>query len=582
MKIIRLDMGALRIEVEEVSAAYRGLGGRGLTSTLLAREVAPGCNPLGPENKLVIAPGLLTGTGAPCSGRTSVGAKSPLTGTIKESNVGGIAGQYLAGQRIKALVFEGRPPDGQTRILHLDAQGGALLVRNDLAGLGNYQAVAVLRQEYGPDSAVIAVGPAGEVGALLGTIAVCDREGRPARHAGRGGMGAVLAAKGIKAVVIARPAVAQVPVAEPQRFRDTVRRFARTLVEGKKALTTYGTAVLVNVVNEAGGLPTRNFSRGSNDRTPDFDGERLHRLAHQRGGTTGHGCHAGCVIRCSNVYHDAAGEYLTAGLEYETIALLGSNCGLHDLDAIARLDRLCDDLGIDTMEMGVALGVAMEAGVLPFGDFAAMQAAIRGVVAGTPIGRTLARGATFTGRTFDVERVPAVKGQALSGYDPRALKGTGVTYATSTMGADHTTGNCLPGRGGLDSHKPEGQARLSRELQVMSMVCDILGVCVFVGPVPETMPFLAELVAFASGAKTTPERLLEQGLQVLRIEAEFNRGAGITNRDNDLPAFFRNEPLPGSGLVFDVPVAELAALDFAAPEVEEIAATARLPGFARA
>lgn len=556
MKFIRIDMTTLEITVTPAPAHYRELGGRGLTSALLAAEVDPDCRALGSENKLVIAPGLLTGSTAPSSGRTSLGAKSPLTGTIKESNVGGSAGQYLAGHRIKALVVEGEPREKHSWLLVIDGDAPRLVARDDLAGLANYRCVTLLHEEFGEQSAVIVVGPAGEQGALLSTVAVADLDGRPSRHAGRGGMGAVMAAKGLKAIVIARPEAALVQPADRETYRETVRAFSKSLIEGKKSLTSFGTAVLVNAVNETGGLPVRNFSSGRSEHTAGFDGERLRRLCEERGGTTGHACHRGCVIRCSNVFHDEKGKHVTSGLEYETIALLGPNCGIHDLDSIARLDRLCDDLGIDTMEMGVALGVAMEGGLLPFGNFEAMQEAIRGVATGTPSGKILGQGATATGAALGVTRVPAVKGQSLSGYDPRAFKGTGVTYATSTMGADHTTGNCLPGRGGVDCHKPEGQVKVSLDTQVMSMVCDILGVCIFVGPVADTMPYLAALAGAFLGREISVPALLEQSREILRLEADFNRRGGIS-QDHDLPSFFRNEPLPNNGLVFDVPAEEM-------------------------
>ena len=560
MKFIRVDMTTQQLTVTPVPEQYRDLGGRGLTSRFLAEEVEPNCEPLGRDNKLVIAPGLLTGSTAPCSGRTSLGAKSPLTGTIKESNVGGTAGQYLAGHRIKALVIEGKPAVQQQWLLILTGEEMRLELRDELAGMANYDTMALLRNEFGGHCAVIVAGPAGERGASLATVAVTDVEGRPTRHAGRGGMGAVMAAKGLKAIVIIRPPSARVQPAEGESYRETVREFARTLIDGKKALTTHGTAVLVNLVNETGGLPTRNFSSGRNEHVARFSGEKLRELCEERGGTTGHACHRGCVIRCSNVFNDARGEYVTAGFEYETIALLGPNCGIHDLDAIARLDRLCDDLGIDTMEMGVALGVAMEGGMIPFGDLEAMQGLIKGVAAGTTEGKILGQGATVTGRLLGVKRVPAVKGQSMSGYDPRALKGTGVTYATSTMGADHTTGNCLPGRGGVDCHKPDGQVKVSRDTQVMSMVCDILGVCIFVGPVVETMPFLAALTAAFLGREVSIPALLEQAREILRLEADFNRRGGISSA-NDLPEFFRTEPLPNNGLVFDVPVEEMLGME---------------------
>ncbi|GAB6174547.1 aldehyde ferredoxin oxidoreductase C-terminal domain-containing protein [Paradesulfitobacterium aromaticivorans] len=557
MNFIRINMTTQEAKVEPAPQVYTGLGGRGLTSKFLVDEVNPRCYALGEDNKVIIAPGLLTGTSAPSTGRTSIGAKSPLTGTIKESNVGGLAGQYLAGHGIKAVVIEGLPKARHSWVLIITGQKVKFEVKGNLAGLGNYEAVEKLRAEYGEKSAVICVGPAGEAGAAVATIAVSDMEGRPARHAGRGGMGAVLASKGIKAIVIARPDKQVVEAAKETEFKEKAKEFAKALSESKKGLTTYGTAMLVNAINAVGGLPTRNFSSGHNDKAEDIGGEKLHQLCTERGGSTGHACSRGCAIRCSNIFHDAEGNYVTSGLEYETIALLGSNCGLNDLDGIARLDRLCDDLGIDTMEMGGALGVAMEAGALPFGDFERMTAAVTEVAHNGSLGRVLGQGATVTGRMFGVERVPAVKGQSMSAYDPRALKGTGVTYATSTMGADHTAGNALPGRGGLKPDQVEGQIALSRNLQVWTMVCDILGVCIFVGPLADNMPVFASLVSSFTGERITEEMLSAQACEILKAEQAFNSEAGIGATHNDVPSYFRTEPLPNNGLVFDIPTEEL-------------------------
>jgi aldehyde:ferredoxin oxidoreductase len=551
-------MSKLSISTEPVPIQYLNLGGRGLSTKILSDEVNPGCFALGKDNKLIIAPGLLVGSTAPCSGRTSIGAKSPLTGTIKESNVGGIAGQYLAAHGIKALVIEGKSEDKHFRVLVIDENEIKLETADSLTGKGNYEIVEILKKEYGSDSAVISIGPAGELGAAVATVAVCDRESRPTRHAGRGGMGAVMGIKGIKAIIVSRPSTPIIDGVDKGHFKETAVEFAKSLQQSKKSFSEYGTAMLVKIINGLGGLPTRYFSTGRNENVTEISGERLNQLCNERGGRTGHACSRGCVIRCSNVFNDSQGNYITAALEYETIGLLGSNCGLNDLDSIARLDRLCDDLGIDTMEMGVTLGVAMEAGLIPFGNFEAMKETIFGIVTGDYLGRILGQGAAVTGRVFGVERVPTVKGQSLSAYDPRVLKGTGVTYATSTMGADHTAGNCLPGRGGLNCQESDGQVNLSRELQVISMVCDILGLCIFVGPLEENMPIMASLVSAFSGRVVSEGMLLQQAREILEVEAAFNRQAGISQSQNQLPLFFRTEPLPNNGLVFDVPGDELA------------------------
>ncbi|MDT3701059.1 MAG: aldehyde ferredoxin oxidoreductase C-terminal domain-containing protein [Thermincola sp.] len=557
MKLIRVNMTSQDIYIEDVPLAYSRLGGRGLTSSYLNDHVNPLCDALGGDNKLIIAPGLLTGTSAPSSGRTSVGAKSPLTGTIKESNVGGSAGQYLAAHGIKAVVLEGAALEKGAWVLVIEDYGIKLESNPNLSGLGNYETVNYLKQEYGPDCSVICVGPVGEAGAALATVAVTDMEGRPARHAGRGGMGAVMGSKGIKAIVISRPARLVVEAKNPVKFKEICAGFAKSVVQAKKSLAKYGTALLVNVINGYGGLPTRNYTTGQNEFANNISGEKLSELCKLRGGVTGHACSRGCVVRCSNVYKDSGGNYVTSGLEYETIALLGSNCGLNDLDSIAELDRICDNLGIDTIEVGAALGVAMEAGEIPFGDFVSMQKALAGIVSGSYLGKILGQGTAVAGKVLGVKRTPTVKGQAMAAYDPRAVKGTGVTYATSTMGADHTAGNCLPGLGGLDPGKPEGQITLSKKQQETAMICDILGICIFVGSIPENVPVFASIVSAFTDQETGPEILLEQARRVLKAELEFNRAAGIAKSQNDLPDFFRTEPLPNNGLVFDIPKEEL-------------------------
>ncbi|MDA8212371.1 MAG: aldehyde ferredoxin oxidoreductase [Clostridia bacterium] len=557
-KILRVNMTRLQISQAEVPSEYKFLGGRGLTSRMLLDEVDPRCEALGPDNKVILAPGLLTGTVVPCSGRLSIGAKSPLTGAIKESNVGGTAAQALTRLGIKALVIEGMPQSDNQYLLRLDREGAALVPAPELADMGNYRLAETLLAKYGPDNSIISIGPAGEQQLPVASVAVTNIEGQPSRHAGRGGMGAVLGSKGIKAVVVSSKGDFKKQPVRSEAFREVAQGFGKNLVASKKALTNYGTAVLVNLINNVGGLPTNNFSQGTFAGVESLSGEKLAAICQERGGATGHACHRGCVIRCSNIYHDAQGSYLTSGLEYETIALMGSNLGIAGLDQVAAMDRICDDLGLDTMEMGAALGVAMEGGVLSFGDAGGAQRLLVETAEGkTVLGRVLGQGATVTGKVLNVLRVPAVKGQGMSAYDPRALKGTGVTYATSTMGSDHTAGNALPGRGKVELRKPEGQVQLSLSLQVMSSVCDILGICIFVGPVEESMVVCAELLSAFSGERWGQEEVLALGRNLLKTEVEFNSKAGIGPVYNDVPEFMRKEALPGTDLVFDVDRDEL-------------------------
>lgn len=551
-------MNTLQISQSCVPSEYNLLGGRGLTSRMLLDEVDPKCQPLGADNKVILAPGLLTGTVVPCSGRLSIGAKSPLTGSIKESNVGGTAAQALSRLGIKALVIEGKPSGSYKYLLRLNEEEASLVPVPELAGMGNYRLAETLIAQYGPNYSIISIGPVGELQFPVASVAVTNVEGVPSRQAGRGGMGAVLGSKGIKAILINSQGSYRKQPVQPENFREVAQCFSKSLVTSKQFLTNYGTALLVNLINDVGGLPTNNFSQGTFGEVESLSGEKLAALCRERGGKTGHACHRGCVIRCSNIYHDGAGNYLTSGLEYETIALMGSNLGIASLDQVAAMDRLCDDLGMDTMEMGAALGVAMEGGVLPFGDGEGARNLLTEVAEGnTVLGRVLGQGATVTGKVFNVLRVPAVKGQGMSAYDPRAFKGTGVTYATSTMGSDHTAGNALPGRGKVDLRKPEGQVELSLNLQVMTAVYDLLGICIFAGPVEENMLVFARLLGSFYGEQWGLDEVLALGRGLLKTEVEFNSKAGISPADNDVPEFMRKQALPGTDLVFDVDRREL-------------------------
>ena len=569
--LLRVRMDSLTVATEELPEALAHLGGRALTSALVAAEVPPACHPLSADNKLVVAPGILSGTTAPCSGRLSVGTKSPLTGTIKESNAGGTAAQALGRLGIAAIVVEGAPRNADALyVLRVDADGTELTDEPELEGLGNYDTVARLHETDGTGVSCISIGPAGEMALAAASIAVTDVDGRPTRHCGRGGTGAVMGAKGLKAIVL-DPSGCERPAShDPEALNAAAKRFAAHLKEHPvtgQGLPTYGTNVLANVLNAAGAYPTRNFSSGVFEGTDAISGEAERETILARGGNPRHPCHRGCVIACSSIYPDEDGEFLSKGPEYETVWAHGANCGIDNLDAIARMDRAEDDIGLDTIEMGATFAVAMEGGLLPFGDHQGVLRLLEEVRRGTPLGRILASGAAVTGRCFGVSRVPCVKGQALPAYDPRGAKGIGVTYATSTMGADHTAGyaiaqNILAVGGDVDPHKPDGQVALSAALQQATAALDGTGLCLFVAfcvlDVPDAGQAIVDLVNAHLGTQWSPDDYLERlGKATLRAELDFNRRAGFGPAADRLPAFFSTEPLPPHNLVFDVPDEEL-------------------------
>jgi aldehyde:ferredoxin oxidoreductase len=560
-KIFRVNMTDLTTSIEEVPAAWAGHGGRGLTSTIVAAEVEPTCHPLGPKNKLVFAPGLLSGTLAANSGRLSAGAKSPLTGTIKEANAGGSGAQFLARCGCKALIIEGQPQDDRWYSLMISPEGVVINEEKELIGLGNFAVAEALAARLPGKPGVITIGPAGEMRMAAANISVKDPDGGM-RSCGRGGLGAVMGSKRVKFIAI-DPKNGKVDIADQARFRDANRAFAKALVDHpvSKALGQYGTNVLVNIINEAGALPTRNFTSGQFEGHDKISGETMHDTIVARGGKPKHNCHPGCVIQCSQIYNDADGKKLTSGFEYESIWAMGADCCVDNLDHIAEADQIMDDIGIDSIETSVAMAVAMEAGVLPFGDGAGICRILRDDVAkGTALGRIIGGGAGSVGRAFGITRVPVVKNQAIPAYDPRAIKGIGITYATSTQGADHTMGytiatNILGVGGKIDPLTKEGQVELSRNLQIATAAIDSTGMCLFIAFAAlddqTCLPALIDLINARFGTSLVGDDVVNLGKSILKTERAFNIAAGFTNVDDRLPEFFYTEKLPPHNVVFD-------------------------------
>lgn len=556
MKILRINMTNLTVTEEAVSKEYAGIGGRALTSAIVSNEVKPTCHPLGPNNKLVFAPGLLTGTTAPNSGRLSVGAKSPLTGTIKESNAGGTASQKLAKMGIKALIIEGQPSADKYYIIKVDKDGVSIIEETENIGIGNYEVIKNLSNRFGDKVGIITIGQAGEAKMTAANISVKDPDGN-IRSAGRGGLGAVMGSKKIKAIVLDETGANAVTIADPEKFKEAARRFAKGLTEHPvtgQGLPTYGTNVLVNILNEAGGLPTKNFRMGRFEGANKISGETMHDVIVSRKGKPSHGCHQGCIIRCSQIYNDAQGNYQTSGFEYETIWGFGANCCIDNLDDIAKIDWLCDDIGIDTIELAVTAAVAMDAGILEFGDGKGLIKIIENEIAkATPLGRVLGNGADFTGKAYGITRVPTVKGQGIPAYDPRAVKGVGITYATTTMGADHTAGysvatNILKVGGDVNPLNKDGQVELSRNLQIATAAVDSTGLCLFIAfcvlDNADAFQAVVDMINAQYGLELTGNDVNELGKFVLRTEREFNKAAGFTNAHDRLPEFFSEECAP--------------------------------------
>ncbi len=571
--ILRINMsakGGPEITIKPADT-YAGLGGRAMTSTVIADEVPATCHPLSEDNKLVIAPGMLSGSPAAMSGRISVGCKSPLTGGIKEANSGGQPSQVLARLGYAAIVLEGKPADDSLYKIFINKDGVKISVDNSLKMLGNYDLIDKMKAEYGDKIACISIGPAGEMKMAAASIAFTDMELRPTRHAGRGGVGAVMGSKGVKVIVLDDTGMSMRQPQNPEKFKAANKVFVEGLrkhpVTGQ-GLPAYGTNILTNVLNEAGGYPTMNFRYGQFAGAAKISGETQAALENSRGGegAATHGCHRGCVIRCSGTFYDKNGRFLTKQPEYETVWAHGGNCGIDDLDAIAQMDRMDDDFGLDTIEMGATIAVAMEGGIARFGDAAAAISLLQEVGKGTYLGRILGNGAGVTGKVFGVERVPVVKNQSMPAYDPRAVQGIGVTYATTPMGADHTAGyavtaNVLGVGGNVNALKPEGQVELSRNLQIATAAIDASGMCLFVAfailDQPDTFQALVDIIGAFTGQETTADDIIALGKSILTRERDFNARAGFSSKDDRLPDYFKKEVLTPHQVTFGVSDNEL-------------------------
>ena len=554
-KIMRIDMAELKVYIENSPQNYQLLGGRGLSARILNTEVPAMAHPLSHGNKLVVAPGLLAGTMAPSFGRISFGAKSLLTKTIKEANAGGTAAQKLDRLGIKAIIIQGMPKENQTYSIYIDSKGAQIIETPDLKGKMNYDLVTILQNKYGKDIGVISIGPAGEAKMAASTIAITDQDGRPSRHAARGGLGAVMGSKKIKAIVINDKETKAIEPMNKERFRETVRDLVDILKQDKsrQSVSKFGTPSVINFLSQLGSMPSWNYHGGPVKGIENIYGETISKVNQSRGGRM-HGCMPGCVVQCSIVFNGEDGQHLTSALEYETLAMLGTNLGITNLDAIAQMDRMCDDLGIDTIEVGSAIAQLMEAGVIEFGDDQKVIGILKDLRESSPIGKIVGHGTAFTAQFLGLDRVPVSKGQAFPAHDPRACKAVGVTYCTSPMGADHTAG--LDYR---DSLSKEGQVKRSRDAQILSATIDSVGYCLLALPAKGQVMYevLVKLLNARYGTDLNTEDAMNIGISTIKDELAFNHSAGWTDVHNILPEFMKTEKLPPNDVVFDVQQEEI-------------------------
>ncbi|MCP4391312.1 MAG: aldehyde ferredoxin oxidoreductase, partial [Gammaproteobacteria bacterium] len=466
-------------------------------------------------------------------------------------NAGGTFSLALGQLHLAGLTLYGASADWV--VIHIAKDGGVSFdPAEPYLGKGNVEAAAMLKQKYGKKVSLALCGPVGEYQGLVAGIGFSDPDGRPSRMAARGGIGAVMGSKKVKAIVVDLHKMPQLH--DRKKVMQAVREYGAKLreQEGVRNLNLLGTAYVADFTNHVGGLPVCNFGTGrlvdTSTGPMKMGGDYLRQQNIERGGETAHACMPGCIIECSNVYADADGNEVVSPLEYETIGLLGTNCGLSDPDDLAGLNATANDLGIDTIETGAMLAVLMAAGLADFGDLQFMVDALEDIRQGTDNGLLWAQGTARVGEHYGVERVPVIKRQAISAYDPRVIEVTGISMMLTAQGADHTAGNVPM----MDCNGKSADELVAASLQsqVSSASADSLGLCIFGRSVTDTNTELViNALNDAHGTGIEPSFFWDLGRETLRLEHEFNKVAGFLAEDDELPRFFHDEPLAPSGKV---------------------------------
>jgi len=560
MKLLRINLNNKNINYQKVPEKFLTIGGRGLIANLMNEEVRARCYPLGVENKLFICNGPLAGVGLSSAGRLSIGAKSPLTGGIKESNSGGTFAGSMAKMELRAIILEGIIKENKWYLIKIEDDTVEFISADDYIGLGNFDTVKKLFKRFGNDYSLITIGQAGEQKYVNSGLAITDLHNRPGRMAARGGLGAVMGSKKIKAILIKKGGLYQNTKINSEKFKVIKKTFHEMIIQNEsiKEMTKYGTASTIMDAQKIGALPTLNFSQGQFGGAKTLCGENIYNLIKERGGEgeNTEACMAGCLIRCSNVFPDKEGKEIVAPLEYETLGLIGSNLGISDPDDVAKINYICNDYGLDTIETGGALGIMAEAGLVKFGDVEGFINILKEVPKNVWRGRMVGMGTGITAKFLNIRRSPVVKNQCMSAYDPRALKGTGVTYATSPMGADHTAGLTLymP----IDHHNKKDQIKASRLMQISRAGYDSLGLCVFLMAATASHPdIIVGLLNNLYGLELKPEYINELGKLTILLEKKYNKDAGMGKNDDRIPEFFKKEALPPFNLTWDIEDKEL-------------------------
>ena len=560
-KYLHIDLGQRSVREETFKGEQVAQAGRYfIAKTLLEMGIAT-VEPMSADNPLIFSAGPFAGSNWSNANRTSVGCKSPLTGGVKESNAGGSFGLAMGQLSIAGFTLYGACDEWS--VMYLKKDGSiAYSSAAPYLGRGNFEVARMLHEVYGNKISLAICGPVGEYGGLLAGISMSDTDRRPARLAARGGVGAVMGVKKLKAIVID---VDKMPTFhDRKKVLSSIKQYGALLKadEAINVLKDYGTAMMADYTNHVGGLPVNNFSAGRQvdiaQGVLKMGGEHIRERNLARGGTTSHACMPGCLIECSNVYADEHGNEIVSPVEYETLGLMGTNCGLSDPDDLARLNWHANDLGIDTIETGAMMGVLLDAGLAPFGDVAFLTKVMGELRAGSTDGKLWARGTAAVGAHYQVHRTPVIKRQGISAYDPRVIEVTGISMMLTAQGADHTTGNAPKYE--CSGKNVDELVDVSMEMQTLCATADSLGLCVFGRSVTNTnLEMVIGAINDACGTAFSIDWFRELGRATLRYEAAFNTAAGFTEADDELPAFFYEEPLAPSNKVARFHAAEVNA-----------------------
>lgn len=550
-KLLRINLttGSIKEEALNLDDAKKYLGGRGLGTKILMDEVDPKIDALSEANKLIVMTGPLTGTPTPTGGRYMVITKSPLTDTVACSNSGGHWGAELKYAGFDGIIFEGKSP--KPVYLHIEDGVPQLLDASDLWGKLVSETTDLLNAKHGEKARVMTIGPAGEKLSRIAAI-MNDKD----RAAGRSGVGAVMGSKLLKAIVVrgSEPVLLHDPEALKVVFKESLKKIKENGVTGT-GLPTYGTAVLVNIINENGVFPRNNFQFSYDENAEDISGETLSEKYLVRK----EACHR-CPIACGR--YCKVDDIEGGGPEYETIWAFGSDCGITDLAAVIKANYWCNEMGLDTISTGSTIAAAMElyqkgfikdeevdGTPLTFGNTEAVIEWTKKMGMREGLGALMSEGSYRLADHYGMAELSmTVKKQEIPAYDPRGIQGHGLQYATSNRGGCHVRGYLispeilgLPEK--LDKFALEGKAAWAKGFQDLTASIDSIGLCLFTS-FALGAPDYAALVNHVCGTDHTADSIVESGERIWNIEKLFNLASGVAPSEDKLPKRLLEEPIP--------------------------------------